>query len=71
MKRLNLSELPAAARRPVWDAISAHSPAVAALLQEPELRSLRAAFDCSVSLDLADLAPEVIATIRQHAEHLV
>ena len=71
MKKLNLSELPAAARRPVWEAISAHSPEVACLLQEPELQSLRTAFGCSVSLDLADLAPEVIAVIRQHAEHLV
>ncbi|MCA8930222.1 MAG: hypothetical protein KDC18_19360 [Alphaproteobacteria bacterium] len=56
---VNISSLPPARKRAVWEHLQAQQPAIAAVMQEPAVREMRELFGAAVCLP-RDIVKEVL-----------
>lgn len=67
MREINISQLPAAYRRPLWAALQADAPDLAALLGDEMFRGLAVTFAGQVVLDVNALPPSAVAVLQEYA----
>lgn len=61
---INLSTVAPHLKRPLWQALQADAPHLAALLQEAELRELVAHFDGAIHIDTTELPASALAVLN-------